>query len=206
MLDTNGTIQKKHALLNGKYYKVANQAFYDAGFSNQLILEAESCRVYKMRLEIEKKDGKLIRGYVNHVLIDDIKLPFLFYTNKTKKGIPLSRTTILPGEISKFRALPISWSRLNAKPPVKPQPSCIKIKLSTVIEIPKDLIDDFPLGKEEQAKQNIRDAITDFAKLNHVKRALEYALSNQSNEAKREEFWADLCSKLEWNMSVVERE
>ena len=77
MLDTNGTIQKKHALLNGKYYKVANQAFYDAGFSNQLILEAESCRVYKMRLEIEKKDGKLIRGYVNHVLIDDIKLPFL---------------------------------------------------------------------------------------------------------------------------------
>ena len=34
MLDTNGTIQKKHALLNGKYYKVANQAFYDAGFSS----------------------------------------------------------------------------------------------------------------------------------------------------------------------------
>ena len=81
----------------------------------------------------------------------------------------------------------------------------MKIKLETIVEIPDDMIAEFPMGKEEQAKQIIRDGITDYVRLKHTAKCLEYALSDKKAEAHREKLWSDLCEKLNWKMSVLKR-
>ena len=78
----------------------------------------------------------------------------------------------------------------------------MKIKIETTVDIPDDELHDFPMSREEHAKQIVRDGVTDFVRLSHAHRTLELALTGHSDLARRHELWTNICEKLNWKMTV----
>lgn len=79
----------------------------------------------------------------------------------------------------------------------------MKIKIQTVIDIPDNEISDFPMSREDHAKQIVRDGITEFVRFSHAEKALTFGLDNKADLAKLHASWTDLCNDLIWKMTVI---
>lgn len=79
----------------------------------------------------------------------------------------------------------------------------MKIRLETVVEIPdSELNPDLPMSLEDQAKQCVIDGITYYVILSHAEKGLKYSLTGKLKEACREDAWIEICSNLDWKMTV----
>ena len=79
----------------------------------------------------------------------------------------------------------------------------MKIRLETIVEIPdSELNPDSPISLENQAKQIVIDGIPRCISSFHAEKGLRYSLSGKTEEARREDAWFEICSNLDWKLTV----
>lgn len=98
-LNINGTIQKQLRNVNGKHYKVANQALYGPQIANEAIYKLEVYRKLKLRLRLTVGD-RVMSGYIRHVEIEGERYPMLFCYKNSKQGKPIENCPINKIEMS----------------------------------------------------------------------------------------------------------